>query len=366
MNRADLERIVAENARRYGIEPQTMFRIAEIESGFRPNAKNPNSSAGGLFQFIDRTAKGYGLTNRYDPAAASDAAARLARDNAAILRKRLGRDPTPGEMYLAHQQGAGGAAKLLANPNARAVDIVGAKAVRLNGGKPDMTAGQFSDLWVGKFNKGYKPGKQTSTAPAGEENSLAGLMAQRRAQTGKTLAERLDGPAAMPASPKDLGPQVAENTRKNPPGYGAGADWLDRQLGFDGSAGAPTRAAQLGQKLGLTQPKSTPIPTQGFNDQIGPIPAAQRPTKTATAKSPSGYKSPKGGSAVGGLIAGLASALMDKGGGHVPDMPMDTNDYQRTSAQRSQTYANNLDTMLQDRWRAAMTPEIRPYDEEYV
>lgn len=139
---------------RYGLPNGYLDRTAYIESRHNPNAKNPNSSAGGLFQFIDSTANAYGLTNRYDPAAASDAAARLARDNAATLRKTLGREPTAAELYLAHQQGGGGASRLLANPSALASSIVGLDAVRLNGGKADMTAGQFAALWINKFNGG--------------------------------------------------------------------------------------------------------------------------------------------------------------------------------------------------------------------
>jgi hypothetical protein len=139
---------------RYGLPEGYLERTAQIESGGNPNAKNPNSSAGGLFQFIDSTAQQYGLQNKFDPAQATDAAARLAADNAMHLRRVLGREPTAAELYLAHQQGAGGAAKLLANPNARAVDVVGADAVRLNGGDANMTAGQFASKWTGKFGGG--------------------------------------------------------------------------------------------------------------------------------------------------------------------------------------------------------------------
>lgn len=136
----------------YGLPAGYLDRTYIIESGGNPNAQNPNSSAGGGFQFIDSTARAYGLTNKFDLDAAADAAARLAVDNQAILRRTLGRDPTAAELYLAHQQGGGGAAKLLANPDARAVDIVGAEAVRLNGGNTNMTAGQFAGLWINKFN----------------------------------------------------------------------------------------------------------------------------------------------------------------------------------------------------------------------
>lgn len=141
-------------AERYGVDPAAMLKIAEIESSFQPGAKNPRSSAGGLFQFVDGTAAQYGLADRYDPVQASDAAARLARDNAAHLRKVLGREPSAAELYLAHQQGAGGAAKLLANPNARAVDVLGRDKVMLNGGTETMLARDFAGKWLSRANGG--------------------------------------------------------------------------------------------------------------------------------------------------------------------------------------------------------------------
>ena len=137
--------------RRYGLPQGYLARTAQIESSGNPRAQNPNSSAGGLFQFIDRTARQYGLQDRFDPEQATDAAARLARDNANILRRALGRDPTAAELYLAHQQGGGGAAKLLSNANAPASSIVGDAAVRLNAGDRNMTGRQFADLWLNKF-----------------------------------------------------------------------------------------------------------------------------------------------------------------------------------------------------------------------
>lgn len=142
-------------ASKHGVSSDALSVIAQIESGGNPNAKNPRSSAGGLFQFVDGTAKQYGLRNRFDPYEAADAGARLLKDNAAYLRRQLKREPTVGELYLAHQQGAGGAVKLLSNPNATAASVVGAQAVRLNGGQPGMTAGQFANLWIKKAGAGY-------------------------------------------------------------------------------------------------------------------------------------------------------------------------------------------------------------------
>jgi hypothetical protein len=143
--------IIATAAARHGVPAQALIKIGYIESKLNPKAKNPNSTAGGLFQQIDGNAAQYGVANRFDAAQSADGAARFMRDNIAHLRKRLGRDPTVGELYLAHQQGGAGAALLLSNPNALASSLVGRDAVRLNGGDPDTTtAAAFAAKWTSK------------------------------------------------------------------------------------------------------------------------------------------------------------------------------------------------------------------------
>lgn len=151
-------------------------RVAQIESGGDPYAKNPNSSAAGLFQFTNATGRQYGITNPFDVNQQQQAMQRFTQDNAAALQKTLGREPTQGELYLAHQQGAGGASKLLSNPNARAVDIVGRDAVLNNGGTPDMTAGEFAQKWIGKFG-GQKTAGQSLIEQSGVSQTPRGRMA---------------------------------------------------------------------------------------------------------------------------------------------------------------------------------------------
>jgi hypothetical protein len=129
-------------------------RLRQVESGGNDRAVNPNSSAKGRYQFIDATARQYGITDPFDVNQQEQAVRRLTEDNRRALTKALGRAPTPGELYLAHQQGSGGAAQLLANPDADAASIVGSQAIVLNGGRPGMTAGQFAQLWTTKFEGG--------------------------------------------------------------------------------------------------------------------------------------------------------------------------------------------------------------------
>lgn len=135
-------------------------RLAQVESSGDPNAFNKDSGAAGPYQFIPSTARQYGLPADARQASAEQqttAVKKLTEDNRSILRQKLGRDPSPGELYLAHQQGAQGAANLLTNPGELAVNVVGEKAVQLNGGSPGMTAQQFADKWISKFEGASTP-----------------------------------------------------------------------------------------------------------------------------------------------------------------------------------------------------------------
>lgn len=162
-------------------------RTMQIESGGK-DVSNP-SGAAGYFQFMPGTARQFNV-NPHDLVSSADGAARLASKNAQVLRLGLGRAPTGGELYLAHQQGAGGAVKLLSNPNALASDVVGIKAVLQNGGTQGMTAGQFANLWINNYN-GAKPGTVNPTS------SLPSSGAMPYATPGLTNADLL----SLSASP---------------------------------------------------------------------------------------------------------------------------------------------------------------------
>jgi hypothetical protein len=136
-----------------------LLATAQVESGLNPQAGASTSSARGLFQFIEQTwlgtmkqsgaELGYGryaaaitktasghyqvtdpamrseiLKLRNDPTANAVMAGAFTRANADILSRKLGRQPTEGELYIAHFLGAGGAARLIsladANPGAKA------------------------------------------------------------------------------------------------------------------------------------------------------------------------------------------------------------------------------------------------------
>jgi hypothetical protein len=138
-----------------------LLATAKIESDLNPNLTMKSSSATGLFQFIDQTwlgtlkqagpAFGYGayanaitrnsaghysvddpemrkeiMKLRHDPTANSVMAGALTQKNAAALIRKIGRQPTDTDLYVAHFLGAGGAGKLIqlagSNPQANAAD----------------------------------------------------------------------------------------------------------------------------------------------------------------------------------------------------------------------------------------------------
>ncbi|MGD9920923.1 MAG: transglycosylase SLT domain-containing protein [Pseudorhodoplanes sp.] len=144
-----------------------LLATAKVESNLNPNAAAKTSSAGGLFQFIDRTwlgtlkeagpllgysryadaitrtADGRYLVNdpamrheimalRQDPTANALMAGVFTNSNAKHLTNKLGRAPTDGELYMAHFMGATGAARLItaseSNPGAVAANSFPAAA----------------------------------------------------------------------------------------------------------------------------------------------------------------------------------------------------------------------------------------------
>lgn len=109
-------------------------RLAQAESGGNANAKNPDSSASGLYQFTNGTwrdmvrkygaAAGITEDMKSNPQAQEYMVQKLTEENRSSLRSVLGREPTDGELYLAHFAGAGGAKKMLKNPEKKAAILL--------------------------------------------------------------------------------------------------------------------------------------------------------------------------------------------------------------------------------------------------
>ena len=139
---------IRQAAQSTGISFDYLLTTAKIESNFNPSAQAATSSAKGLYQFIDQTwlgtmkqagaSLGLGpyanaitrssngnyevadpamraaiLRLRGDPQVSAMLAGALTRNNAALVGSSIGRQPTSGELYIAHFLGADGAGKLI-------------------------------------------------------------------------------------------------------------------------------------------------------------------------------------------------------------------------------------------------------------
>ena len=154
----EVEAAIVTAATKYGIDPLTLKTIVYLESRGNPEAQSKQSSAGGIMQFLDKTAKSYNLENRFDVNESLDAGGKLLTDNVSHLRSVLDREPTPAETYLAHQQGATGALRLLKDPSINVLDVKNMTKDKVikNGGNVDMTAGEFANMWMQKANNASK------------------------------------------------------------------------------------------------------------------------------------------------------------------------------------------------------------------
>lgn len=187
-----------------------LLRTARRESSLQPTAQASTSSARGLYQFIDSTwltmvreegrnlglgrfaeqigrdasgrptvadpaARQQILALRDDPSVAALMAGAFTNRNAAELRGATGRNPTEGELYMAHFLGSGGAARLInahqSNPQASAAlmfpDAAGAnRRIFFDQGRPRTVAEVYQVLASGQSTAvAGTPPASTGTGP---------------------------------------------------------------------------------------------------------------------------------------------------------------------------------------------------------
>lgn len=169
-------------------------RVSSAESNDRNIGQqiNDTGSAFGPFQFTEgtwadqiRQHPELGLTpqDRFNPAAQGRVAVTFTRDNSAALRGALNRDPSPGDLLLAHRFGAKGAISLLTTSRNESVARALPDAVAANPQWAKMTVGQIVDSTSKDAGHGSEPvasqggggllGSAPSPAPA--TNGLAAL-----------------------------------------------------------------------------------------------------------------------------------------------------------------------------------------------
>lgn len=110
-----IKELISSKAEKYKLPADLMQKIAYSESGGKPDAANPLSSAKGLFQFTKATWKGMGGKEgeQLDPEKNAELGALFTRQNAEGLKKAFGKNPSYGEVYAANHFGLQGAKDLL-------------------------------------------------------------------------------------------------------------------------------------------------------------------------------------------------------------------------------------------------------------
>lgn len=168
--------IVQQQQANSGLPDGYLGGVLGVESGGNPNAYN-KSGASGLWQFMPKTVSAMGGFNPFDPIESTQKMIEFTQKNAAYFEKNMGRQASGRELYLMHQQGMGGGTNLLKNPDAPAYSVVGAKAVTQNGGDLNMSARQFAELQMSKFDRqvaaNLATAKNTTTSGKGIPPLLA-------------------------------------------------------------------------------------------------------------------------------------------------------------------------------------------------
>ena len=132
---ARFEAAIGRAAQRWNVGAALLAAQLYAESGFNPFAHSP-AGALGIAQFMPGTARGYGLVDPYDPAAAIDAQAHLMHD----LLRRFGSVPLA---LAAYNAGAAPVAACMCVPPFAETRAYVARILGLLGGAGDQPPATF-------------------------------------------------------------------------------------------------------------------------------------------------------------------------------------------------------------------------------
>lgn len=184
--RTDIERAALSN----GVDPSLALTAAHIESGMGTAPDRRGSQYIGPFQMGEARWADMGGTaeNRSDKGAQVDLGVKALKATQGELAQKIGRQPEPWEVYLAHQQGVTGAAALLSSPDASAVEALrpyyrdgknlSAVIDNLPGSAEadaNISAKDFAGLWRDRYNRIAQsyPQRPAQVADAGAVATVA-------------------------------------------------------------------------------------------------------------------------------------------------------------------------------------------------
>ena len=308
-----------------GLDPNLaayMPRYVQIESGGNPNAQTGSYS--GLLQMgPDEQARygGNGLNN----------GAAMYATNAKWFSDKFGRKPTPTELYMVAQQGQGGIANHLANPDTPAWQNMYATAegqqkgpawarraiwgnvpkdvrAQFPGGVDNLTSQQFLDLWQHKVERTPMSTAFASSRKANMDPMQAALAAQQYSydpsyDPNAGLFDRLKagGPGALFGAPKGVFPGA--NGRS---GYDLG-NRLQRAAAW--AMSLDTKGGSLGALRGLEDDdrKFVQVGTDEWGNPRYGFVDTKRGTVTPVGGAPGaagvGGSSAQGGDAISAAVA---------------------------------------------------------------
>lgn len=165
-----VEKRIEQAAEENNLDPKMAKVVASIESNFGQAKDRAGSQFQGVFQLGDAAAARVGGRE-------VEHGVRFLALTKKDLADKIGREPKDWEVYLAHQQGASGAATLLANPGVPAGKLLPASHISQNGGDPNAPASAFVKLWQNKYASheariGNVPSTKASEAAVSSEATV--------------------------------------------------------------------------------------------------------------------------------------------------------------------------------------------------
>jgi len=293
-----VEAAIQGSSRRFSIDPSLMRAIAKVESNGNPRAQTGSYS--GLFQLSPnefRRAGGQG--DIYDPHANATAAGTLFRQYTDQFTERHGRAPTPGELYMIHQQGQVGFDAHSRNPEGRAIDNMASTREgrqRIAAGDTDwprraimgntlpefrrqygdnITSGQFMQMWNQRLARemppaeGLTPGAAIVDASGG--SIQPGQVSPNAPDIGRDIAsDRLQADIAATPGPRPFfetsglqaGLESVAGQIQQPTVAGLSAGAILPGLG-GGGGGVGAALSAAGKAIAASGPKIPPMEDPG-------------------------------------------------------------------------------------------------------
>lgn len=204
---------ISAQAKKAGLDPVMMQKIAAMESGGNANAIS-STGAIGIYQFTGQTASGVGIKNRFDVDQNIEGGMKLTKQNQAMLEDAE-LPVTAENLYMMHQLGPKAAKEVIRGAaSGKSKEELSAdtqKAMNLNYGAKSKTAADYIATNKKALDDRYASvtkdtgGAQTAVAKADSPSPAAGQVAAAVPAQSPAPAAK---PAAVPTEPAN--PAVAQ------------------------------------------------------------------------------------------------------------------------------------------------------------